>query len=63
MFKVSFKISNDAFKNGYGREETARVLRKIAEQVETGYNGKKVIDVNGNTVGAWSVIPNKTEKR
>ena len=53
MFKVSFKIGNDAFQNGDGREETARILRKIAEQVENGYDGKKIMDINGNTIGEW----------
>lgn len=55
MFIVKFDIDNAAFQDGFGREETARILEKIAEQVQEGSNGAKIRDINGNTVGYWKV--------
>jgi hypothetical protein len=55
MFKVEFSIDNAAFQDGFGREETARILRKIAEQVKNGSNSSKISDINGNVIGAWKV--------
>lgn len=34
--------------------ESARILRDIATQVESGYDGGTVRDINGNSVGCWS---------
>jgi len=55
MFKVQFEIENDAFQNGFGREETARILEKITKQVLEGSNGNKILDINGNVVGSWKI--------
>jgi hypothetical protein len=54
-FMLIFDIENAAFQDGSGREETARILEKVAEQVKAGINGDKIRDVNGNTVGNWMV--------
>jgi len=55
MFTVKFSIDNATFQEGYGGEETIRILEKIAEQVLNGSNGSKIMDINGNTIGSWSV--------
>lgn len=55
MFKLSFSIDNAAFHEGYGREETARILKETAQKVEEGYNSGKIRDINGNTIGSWEV--------
>jgi len=55
MFVLKFKIGNAAFQDGEGREETARILEKIAQQVLDGSNGAKILDINGNVVGRWDV--------
>lgn len=32
------------------------LLRKVAEQIAAGYTERGILDVNGNTVGAWSLV-------
>ena len=53
MFIVKFDLGNAAFHEGYGREETARILEDIAKLVQTGQNSGNVFDVNGNRIGYW----------
>jgi len=55
MFKIVFDIDNAAFHEGYGRQETARILEKITEQVLDGLNSGTISDINGNKVGYWEV--------
>jgi len=55
MFKIVFDIDNAAFQEGYGREETARILEKITQEVLDGRNSGTIMDVNGNKVGYWQV--------
>lgn len=53
MFRIEIETDNDAFADGKAGAELARILRKLAdelettEQIETGLT----CDVNGNTVG------------
>jgi len=55
MFKIVFDIDNAAFQEGHGREETARILEKVTQQVLDGHNNGTITDINGNKVGYWEV--------
>ena len=52
--KVQFDTDNAIFEVN-AHEEIARILCKIARQVETGATSGNVIDINGNTIGKWEV--------
>lgn len=55
MIKIEFKI-DDAFKNGYGREQTAVILELIAKVVRGGESDEGIIrDTKGNRMGYWIV--------
>jgi hypothetical protein len=55
MFKLEFKTDNAAFEDDYA-VETARILKEIAERIERRrHTGGWAFDVNGNTVGEWSL--------
>lgn len=51
MFTVKFETDNAAFEDENMRYETARILREIAERIETGMQYGPVRDANGNTIG------------
>lgn len=55
MFEVKIRTGNSAFKGPEGKYELARILREIAEKLETGKTGDHVMDVNGNKVGGWLI--------
>ena len=57
MITVTIKTENEAFQDGNGADECARILRLLAEQIDVhGRRGTwKLMDVNGNTVGSVSV--------
>lgn len=55
MFDLKFKTDNAAFSDGDGPREVARILRKIADDVENGRECGRVHDANGNTVGEWDM--------
>lgn len=57
MFKLTMDTDNAAFEDGYKTEEIARILRRIAENVENGEtdNSGVAMDINGNIVGGWSI--------
>ena len=55
MFKIVFDIDNATFQDGYGREETARILEKISQEVLNGKNDGTIMDINRNKVGYWQV--------
>jgi hypothetical protein len=57
MFTVSFETSNAAFDDGIGGVlEITRLLRHIADEVEGGsFVAGSLRDINGNTVGSWSL--------
>jgi len=53
--KIEFESNdNAAFQDGNKEWEIARILRKIADQVENGQTEGVIHDVNGNRVGEWS---------
>lgn len=37
--------------------ECARILRHVADEIESGATGGRILDVNGNAVGRWEVTP------
>jgi hypothetical protein len=62
--KVQFSTEGAAFKDEYAdktmndiytRQETARILKKIASYIESGTNYGSVMDINGNKIGEWSL--------
>lgn len=53
-FVVQFEMDNDAFVEDM-RAETVRVLGEVSRRVEWGQDYGNVKDVNGNTIGRWSI--------
>lgn len=52
-FRLQIDMGNDAFVPDPG-PEVARILREAATMIERGaWEGRKVRDINGNTVGDW----------
>ena len=56
--KIEYTEDNAAFSGGTAPAENARILRKIADQVEEGRTDGVIMDVNGNRVGTWSTDDN-----
>lgn len=55
MFTMKFHTDNDAFATD-DMVESARILREIADKLEwDGKDSGKVMDVNGNSIGEWSL--------
>ena len=54
-FEIKFKTDNSAFNECEGSYEleTARILKRIACQVESGKLHGVVTDINGNSIGTW----------
>lgn len=44
-----------AFQDGNDGFEMARILRRVADQIEGGFRSGVMHDVNGNRVGVWSM--------
>ena len=55
MLKIEFETDNAAFFDGNATHETARILRNIADRIESGATEGGAHDFNGNRVGKWSV--------
>ena len=57
MFKVQIDTGNAAFDedNGGAAAETARILREIADRLENGRTEGPAFDLNGNTVGRYTL--------
>ncbi|KPK74218.1 MAG: hypothetical protein AMJ84_00055 [Acidithiobacillales bacterium SM23_46] len=53
--RLSLEIEGNgsAFADG-GETETARLLRQAANRIEAGHDCGNLLDINGNTCGAWS---------
>jgi hypothetical protein len=54
MFKLEFKLDNASFVEAK-EVEVARILAEVRRAVLNQYGMGKVRDVNGNTVGEWSM--------
>ncbi len=52
MFSIEVTTTNPAF-DGQEATETARIIRKIAVQLENGTFEGTVFDINGNKVGRY----------
>lgn len=52
MFQLQVHTSNSAFENESA--EVARILRELAERVESGRTSGRVFDLNGNACGNWA---------
>lgn len=50
--KLVITTGNEAFRDP---GELPRLLRKVADQIERGRAEGRIMDVNGNRVGAWSL--------
>lgn len=57
-FKMEFSTGNAAF-GDEDNYEVARILRKVADQVILGETEGIARDINGNTVGEWSLTEDK----
>lgn len=66
-FGLEIDTGNAAFAGRDGPAEVARILRRLADEVEiesglTIQDGTKLFDVNGNTVGRVTVRGKRTKK-
>lgn len=55
MFSLNISTDNAAFNEWTPSLEIARILREVARRVENDEQDGWCIDVNGNTVGDWSL--------
>lgn len=56
MFELSFTTVNASFDDQDRRPEIARILRSLADKIESGADDVGLIfDSNGNRVGAWEL--------
>jgi len=54
MFHLKIETTNDAFTFDGGGCEVARILRELADEIETTCERRDIIfDLNGNRVGEW----------
>lgn len=53
-FTLTMATENAAFED-MPEYEVARILRKVADQIEDGDTTGRVRDINGNTVGAYDL--------
>ena len=55
-FAMKFETGNDAFEGDNFEFEVARILNDVSRDLELrGKTSGKVVDVNGNIVGEWSL--------
>ena len=57
MFTLKFHTDNDAFQaeDRLDTDEVARVLKRVIATVRAGSIMAPIHDVNGNTIGSWSL--------
>lgn len=62
MFTLTIKTGNAAYRDDEGNfnrdiavAEIARQMTLVLEQLKHGYDGKGIIDINGNRVGEWEL--------
>ena len=62
--KIQFSTENAAFKGEYEdkilndiykRQESARIIKRIASHIESGNNSGAIMDANGNKIGSWEL--------
>lgn len=55
MFKLKIATDNAAFRDMARNDEVARILLTIINRMQDGYTEGRCLDINGNTVGDWSL--------
>ena len=62
MLRIEIKTGNAAFRNEddefdayYGGREIKRILTKVVEDIQNGYETGSVNDINGNKVCKWEL--------
>lgn len=55
MLVLKFKTDNEAFEGTNLFDESARILKKIAHDIEQGNDTGNCRDINGNKIGEWSL--------
>lgn len=62
MLKIEIKTGNAAFTNEdgefdayYGGAEIKRILKKVTDDIQNGYEEGTVNDINGNKVCKWTL--------
>lgn len=53
MLNIVFKTGNEAFDGNDIFDESARILKKIAHDIEQGNTSGNCHDINGNKIGEW----------
>jgi len=53
MFKIEFETANEAFNDGLGDLEIARILSHLKNNILNGITEGGVYDMNGNKVGTY----------
>lgn len=54
-FKLEFDMDNAAF-DDRPELESQRILYIVAREINAGFVERKILDINGNTVGSWEII-------
>lgn len=62
MLRLMILTHNAAFDGRRLELETARILRTAADKLEDGMSGDVLYDVNGNAVGAFSLIRDRRKR-
>jgi hypothetical protein len=58
-FSMKITLGNDAMQT---TQHVSAKLREIAERIDRGQDGGKVMDDNGNSVGSWDLsLPDEEE--
>jgi UDP-N-acetylglucosamine pyrophosphorylase len=55
ILEFGISCENDAFSDGNGRHEMARLMRQTADRIEAGEEGGTLVEVNGNRCGSWYI--------
>ena len=62
MLKIEIKTGGAAFRNEedefdayFGGEEIKRILRKVVDDIQNGYESGSANDINGNKVCTWKL--------
>jgi len=55
MFRLNVETGNAAFDDGKLATELARILRDVADKIENGKDFGSTIDINGNSVGQFTI--------
>jgi len=54
VFNLQFETSNDVFVQNWN-SEAARILRKAADEIDVGCVSNTIRDINGNSIGQFSI--------